>query len=212
MLSQAAGFKPGVVAYTSLIKGHCADGELGLAAAVLDEMAGAEPPVMPNVRTVNTFLRGCILVRACAPRASAHTATRVEPWPWGVVCRSFLSLSREPLATCHSGTRYVTRHVLQCDGDARRRSVLGSWVGVWRLFPPFFIPNRIPRGFTQDASTDGLPWGSSRPRRAARRARGRRCCSARAQVSTVILGRRMAPFPPFRIPHRVPHGFPYSQY
>ena len=35
----AAGFKPGVVAYTSLIKGHCADGELGLAAAVLDEMA-----------------------------------------------------------------------------------------------------------------------------------------------------------------------------
>ena len=26
-------------------------------------------------------------------------------------------------------------------------------------------------------------------------------------VSTGILGRRMAPFPPFLIPHRVPHGF-----
>ena len=30
---------------------------------------------------------------------------------------------------------------------------------------------------------------------------------AQPQVSTRILGRRTAPFPPFLIPHRVPHGF-----
>ena len=33
------------------------------------------------------------------------------------------------------------------------RSVLGSWVGVRCIFPPFLIPYRVPHGFAQDPNT-----------------------------------------------------------
>ena len=65
---KAAGLRPCVVTYTSLIKGYCAEGRLGEAEAVLREMEAAKPKVLPNVRTANTMLRGCLLT-GDVPRA-----------------------------------------------------------------------------------------------------------------------------------------------
>ena len=42
------------------------------------------------------------------------------------------------------------------DAGADDRLVLGSWVGVRRLLPPFLIPHRVPIGSTQAPSTDTL--------------------------------------------------------
>jgi pentatricopeptide repeat protein len=62
---RSAGFEPDVVAYTTLLKAHCARGDVRAASAVLAEMEGAKPiPCRPNVRAANTFLRGCLLAGA----------------------------------------------------------------------------------------------------------------------------------------------------
>ncbi|KAH9160257.1 hypothetical protein LEN26_001951 [Aphanomyces euteiches] len=55
-----AGIKPDVVAYTTLLKGLCGEGQLTKAMEIVAEMEASKVPL--NVRTVNTLLRGCILV------------------------------------------------------------------------------------------------------------------------------------------------------
>ena len=55
---KAAGLRPCVVTYTSLLKGYCVN-QLDEAWRVLKEMTASR--VFPNVRTVNTFLRGCLI-------------------------------------------------------------------------------------------------------------------------------------------------------
>ena len=52
------------------------------------------------------------------------------------------------------GVDAVTAAALIALSDADGESVLGSWVGARRLVPPFLIPHRAPRDFTQDPSTD----------------------------------------------------------
>jgi pentatricopeptide repeat protein len=42
--------------YTSLVKGHCASADLASARSTIAAMV--ERGVLPNVRTLNTFLRG----------------------------------------------------------------------------------------------------------------------------------------------------------
>ena len=70
---QSAGFAPNVVVYTTLLKGHCAVGDVHAAAEVLRRMTSATPPVVPDIRACNTFLRGCI-------RVGDLGAAR---WAWG---------------------------------------------------------------------------------------------------------------------------------
>lgn len=90
------GIVPDVVIYTTLIKGHCEGGNLPQALALFAEMSGAvistsqpaptpapalalalaagpkQPPkcpattIPPNIRTINTLMRGCVLVGAIA--------------------------------------------------------------------------------------------------------------------------------------------------
>ena len=43
------------------------------------------------------------------------------------------------------------------NGTRRLGPVLGSWVGARHRLPPFLIPTRAPRGFTQDPSTVTTP-------------------------------------------------------
>jgi pentatricopeptide repeat protein len=57
-----ASLQPCVVAYTTLINGKCRAGDLQGGFEVLRAMLERRPPVLPNVRTVNTLLRGCLLV------------------------------------------------------------------------------------------------------------------------------------------------------
>lgn len=51
------GMRPGVVTYTTLLKGLCSEGRLSDSLELLAEMQQSK--VKPNVRTVNTLLRGC---------------------------------------------------------------------------------------------------------------------------------------------------------
>jgi len=59
---QAAGAVPNVVTYTALIKGVCSIGNMAGAEALLARMAKQRPALTPNVRTINTMLRGCVRV------------------------------------------------------------------------------------------------------------------------------------------------------
>ena len=67
---KAAGLRPCVVTYTTLLKGYCTSWtdslsnrchthQLDLAWQILSEMSRYK--IFPNVRTVNTFLRGCLI-------------------------------------------------------------------------------------------------------------------------------------------------------
>ena len=59
---EAAGFHPNLIVFTTLLKGHCAVGDLASARELLESMGRATPPVRPDARTLNTFLRGCVRV------------------------------------------------------------------------------------------------------------------------------------------------------
>eukprot|EP00928_Gymnodinium_smaydae_P048011 TRINITY_DN3205_c0_g1_i1.p1 TRINITY_DN3205_c0_g1~~TRINITY_DN3205_c0_g1_i1.p1 ORF type:complete len:560 (+),score=162.63 TRINITY_DN3205_c0_g1_i1:1477-3156(+) len=54
------GFALGVVEFTTLLKGELAAGDLRAGQRLLDEMLSKSPPVLPDVRTANTFMRGCL--------------------------------------------------------------------------------------------------------------------------------------------------------
>ena len=66
---RAAGCLPNVVTYTTLLKGHCAVGDLEAAAALLLQMTTSTPPVKADLRACNTFLRG----------ARRHTCIHIAP-------------------------------------------------------------------------------------------------------------------------------------
>ena len=70
----AAGFQPNVVVYTTLLKGHCAIGDLHAAVALLQQMTTATPPVAADLRACNTFLRGASTCRTGSPCAARATA------------------------------------------------------------------------------------------------------------------------------------------
>ena len=77
-----AGLAPGVIAYTTVIKAHAGRGDLAKVERLHREMAAAAPPIAPNVRTINTHLRGCSLVGAVAevaPLLARMRAANVEP-------------------------------------------------------------------------------------------------------------------------------------
>jgi len=65
--SRKAGFPLDVVSCTTMIKGYCSEGDLSSALNLIDEMESANPPVLPNIRTVNTYLRGCVTTGAVDP-------------------------------------------------------------------------------------------------------------------------------------------------
>lgn len=77
--------KPGVVCFTSLLKGYCdaeyvqRDPTLRRSMALIAKMTGAVPPVLPNIRTCNTLLRGCLWVGA-VERAEDVMVRMREEW------------------------------------------------------------------------------------------------------------------------------------
>jgi pentatricopeptide repeat protein len=75
-----ASLQPCVVAYTTLINGKCRAGDLQGGMEVLRAMLERRPPVMPNVRTVNTLLRGCMLVGGVSEAKSLFERMLAE---WG---------------------------------------------------------------------------------------------------------------------------------
>jgi len=58
------GIKADVIHYTTILKGYCELGDMSAATQVLHDMHLRR--VMPNVRTINTYLRGCVQTGATA--------------------------------------------------------------------------------------------------------------------------------------------------
>ncbi len=59
MLSKGRKLKD-VVLYTTLMKGYCAQGNLTKALKLYQDMLKKSAVVQPNIRTINTLLRGCV--------------------------------------------------------------------------------------------------------------------------------------------------------
>jgi len=59
---EAAGYSPNIIVFTTLLKGHCANHDLAAARELLESMGRAKPPIRPDARTLNTFMRGCVRV------------------------------------------------------------------------------------------------------------------------------------------------------
>jgi pentatricopeptide repeat protein len=75
------GLKPGVVTFTTMVKCYCQEGQIVAAKRLLVEME--EQGVGPNVRTGNTYLRGCLMIgeadEALAMLKRMRTRWGVEP-------------------------------------------------------------------------------------------------------------------------------------
>lgn len=50
-----------VISCTTMMKGYASIGDIAGALKIFDDMAAAKPKLIPNVRTFNTFLRGCVM-------------------------------------------------------------------------------------------------------------------------------------------------------
>eukprot|EP00930_Biecheleria_cincta_P073177 TRINITY_DN604_c2_g1_i1.p1 TRINITY_DN604_c2_g1~~TRINITY_DN604_c2_g1_i1.p1 ORF type:complete len:1017 (-),score=179.80 TRINITY_DN604_c2_g1_i1:188-3238(-) len=75
---QDSNFPLGVVEYTTLMKGELAAGDLTGAQRHLSEMLAEVPRIYPDLRTVNTLLRGCHKLGAF-PEADEYYA-RLQEW------------------------------------------------------------------------------------------------------------------------------------
>lgn len=73
--------RPNLVVYTTMLKGFCAAGDLTASVHLLRRMAHASPPIMVDLRALNTFLRGCV---RCGDVAAAQWALEMAVSPWRV--------------------------------------------------------------------------------------------------------------------------------
>ena len=59
-LRKTKGLKIDVITCTTMLKGFCSEGDIGRSLQLFEEMDKTNPRVVPNIRTINTFLRGCV--------------------------------------------------------------------------------------------------------------------------------------------------------
>jgi len=92
------GLRSNVVVCTALLKGYCRAGDVPGAMQVLESMLSQDPPVKPDMRLINTLLRGCLRV------SDLPTAERVfqqlEEWqlqPDATSCSFMASLWAQDL-------------------------------------------------------------------------------------------------------------------
>lgn len=59
-LRKTKGLKLDVITCTTMMKGFCSEGDIVRSVQLFEEMDKSNPAVVPNIRTINTFLRGCV--------------------------------------------------------------------------------------------------------------------------------------------------------
>jgi pentatricopeptide repeat protein len=62
--SNSTSVRLDVISCTTIMKGFCGQGDIQSSKRVIQDMLSARPKVIPNIRTINTFLRGCVLAGA----------------------------------------------------------------------------------------------------------------------------------------------------
>ena len=117
---RAAGCVPNVVTYTTLLKGHCAVGDLDAASALLLQMTTSTPPVKADLRACNTFLRGASR-RTYVHVAPCHAHTPPPPRQaasaWAIYVRRAGSG-----ACCQAGAWCLTTWPASTRHDSARRA------------------------------------------------------------------------------------------
>lgn len=73
--------KPNVIFFTTMLKGFCAAGDLTASVHLLRRMAHSSPPIMVDLRALNTFLRGCI---RCGDVKAARWAFEMAGSAWRI--------------------------------------------------------------------------------------------------------------------------------
>jgi pentatricopeptide repeat protein len=53
-----------VISCTTMMKGFCGQGNIQASKGIIADMLSSQPKIVPNVRSINTFLRGCVLTGA----------------------------------------------------------------------------------------------------------------------------------------------------
>jgi len=138
--SQDAGHPLEVVACTTMVKGYCEQGDLATALTLINDMEAAKPlvnggvPPLINIRTVNTFLRGCI--GAGAVEVAVSMLERLFKWKLTPDASSFdyviglvaqgLQLERAAEILKTSGNRNCLS-VMQYLSVVRAAALLGQW-------------------------------------------------------------------------------------
>lgn len=84
-----------MVVYTTLLKGYAAVGDVATGLRVLTSMRQQRPPVPPDVRSINTFLRGCVRV---GDLATAHGVFSQLQSVWQVASTSTYKQASLPVA------------------------------------------------------------------------------------------------------------------
>jgi pentatricopeptide repeat protein len=107
-----ASLTPCVVTYTTLINGHARAGDMVSATRALETMVSRKPPVHPNIRTVNTLLRGCL---QCGSVQQAVGLLARMKRDWGVT----------PDASTYEYVVQLMCHSLRCDSLGFRVQGLG---------------------------------------------------------------------------------------
>ena len=59
-LRKKKGLRIDVITCTTMLKGFCSEGDMLRSVQLFEEMDKSNPRVSPNIRTINTFLRGCV--------------------------------------------------------------------------------------------------------------------------------------------------------
>lgn len=132
------GRKRDVIICTTLLKGYCSAGRINKAQAFFDDMVQRAPTVTPNLRTINTLLRGCVqtgdvaIAESLVARAQKDfkIALDVSSWEYLVtlLCQSLKLDKVLPIvgrlkddAACASGMAGMYVNM------ARTAAVLGDW-------------------------------------------------------------------------------------
>jgi pentatricopeptide repeat protein len=132
------GRKRDVIICTTMIKGYCSAGRVNKALALFNDMVERTPIVTPNLRTINTLLRGCVqtgevaTAEALVARAQKDLKIQLDVSSWeylvALLCQSLKLDKVLPIvgrikddASCASGMAgmYVN--------SARAAAVLGDW-------------------------------------------------------------------------------------
>jgi len=130
----ARGLAPNVVTVTAMLKGHCEAGDVHGAKALLDKEMGCHRAIVPNLRTANTLLRGC--VRAGCTSIAVATFASFRAWGIepdesavtavaGLLCRTLQVNEAARLVAAHESASLPlgAAHVLLATASA----VLGKW-------------------------------------------------------------------------------------
>jgi pentatricopeptide repeat protein len=134
------GRKRDIINCTIMLKGYCGDGRLSKAFALFDSMLTKSPIVMPNIRTVNTLLRGCIttgnidraeyLQKLTATKVKAEVTPDVSFWEYLVAlsCQGLKLDKALPMVGRLKGDESMSSGLVNMHLNiARAAAILGDW-------------------------------------------------------------------------------------